>query len=100
MLKARRVAEQRKLVWLAMWDARRVPLPAIVTLVRLGPQALDDDNLRGAFKAIRDGLADRLGVKDNDPRITWRYGQENHRKLDHGVVISVEPGALHPVQSA
>lgn len=44
-----------------------------VTLTRIGPRLLDDDNLRGALKGIRDGVADALGVKDNDPRVVWGY---------------------------
>lgn len=52
------------------------PLPVVVTLVRVGPRALDDDNLAYAFKALRDGVADALGVPDHDPRVTWRYAQE------------------------
>jgi len=51
------------------------PLPVTVTLTRVGVRLLDDDNLAGGFKAVRDGIADRLGVPDNDPRITWRYEQ-------------------------
>jgi hypothetical protein len=67
--------------------------PAPGTVVRLtritGPRGktLDDDNLRGCLKAMRDGVADWLGVQDNDPRITWRYDQ---RKADAwGVEIEV-----------
>ena len=53
----------------------RFALPCIVGLVRVGVRCLDDDNLRAALKSTRDGVADRLGVPDNDPRIEWRYGQ-------------------------
>lgn len=53
-----------------------IALPCVVRLVRIGPQQLDDDNLRGALKAVRDGVADRMGVQDNDPRVSWQYGQE------------------------
>jgi hypothetical protein len=50
-------------------------LPAVVTLTRVGPRRLDDDNLRGALKAVRDGVADRLGVDDADARVRWEYRQ-------------------------
>lgn len=46
-----------------------------VTLTRVAPRALDSDNLASAFKAIRDEVALKLGVNDNDPRVTWSYGQ-------------------------
>lgn len=51
-------------------------LPVRVELTRIAPRELDDDNLRSAFKAIRDGIADWLGVLDNDKRIRWDYGQK------------------------
>lgn len=47
-----------------------------VTLVRVAARALDDDNLRGALKAVRDGVADALGIDDRDPRVTWSYRQD------------------------
>lgn len=66
------------------------PLPCIVTLTRYSPGTLDDDNLRGALKAIRDGVADKLGVPDNDPRIEWRYAQAKAKRGEFGVQISIE----------
>jgi len=51
-----------------------------VRLVRIGRRLLDDDNLCGGFKAIRDGVADGLGMKDNDPRIKWTYAQETGKE--------------------
>lgn len=50
-------------------------LPVTVLLLRMAPRKLDDDNLRGALKAVRDGVADWLGVDDGSPLITWEYGQ-------------------------
>ena len=37
---------------------------------------LDDDNLHGSLKGVRDGVADWLHVNDADPRIEWQYRQE------------------------
>lgn len=65
-------------------------LPVAVTLTRLSAGTLDDDNLQGAFKAIRDGVADAYGVPDNDPRIAWRYSQERCKRGQFGVRIEVE----------
>lgn len=45
-------------------------------LVRFGPGRLDDDNLQGALKAVRDGVADAVDIDDGDPRWTWTYHQE------------------------
>lgn len=47
----------------------------VVTLTRVAPRKLDDDNLAFAFKGIRDEIAAYFGVDDADPRIAWRYEQ-------------------------
>lgn len=64
-------------------------LPCVVVLTRLSAGTLDDDNLRGALKAVRDGVADKLGVADNDPRVEWRYGQARCKRGEFGVAIEV-----------
>ena len=51
-------------------------LPLRIHMVRIAPRSLDSDNLAGSQKHVRDGLADWLGIKDNDPRVEWTYGQE------------------------
>jgi hypothetical protein len=72
-----RAQKHRSMAKLAVLGNEGVPaLPVVVTLVRVGPRALDSDNLQFAFKAVRDGVADALGVKDHDPRVTWEYAQE------------------------
>lgn len=74
---AKRAKTQRGLarMMVARWGA--VALPVDVTLTRIAPRALDDDNLRGALKACRDGVTDALGLaNDRDPRVSWAYGQE------------------------
>lgn len=66
------------------------PLPCLVTITRLGPRTLDDDNLAGSAKAIRDSIAARLGVDDGDTaRIQFRYAQEKSKA--YGVRITLEP---------
>lgn len=53
--------------------------PIVVTFTRIkakGQRDYDDDNIQAAFKATRDGVADALGLNDNDKRITWTYAQE------------------------
>lgn len=50
-----------------------------IRLVRMkakGQRDFDDDNLRGAFKGVRDGIAKYLGIDDGSKRLTWVYGQE------------------------
>jgi hypothetical protein len=69
----------------------RDPRPCTVTMVRLSAGALDDDNLQGAAKAIRDGIADAIGVQDNDPAIRWQYAQERCKRGEFGMRIRIEP---------
>jgi hypothetical protein len=59
-----------------------------VTIRRVAPRALDDDNAASAAKGLRDGIADALGVDDRDPRVTWRYEQ---RKGPSCVEVEIVP---------
>jgi len=82
--KSRRVRLHRNTAW-ALCPV--FPLPCIVTLTRVAPRMLDDDNNVSAMKAIRDGIAKRLGVDDRSPLVVWRYGQ---KKGVACVVVSLE----------
>lgn len=84
MARARRAKQQRSLARLqAIASLCRSPLWArvangcdlVVTITRIAPRQLDDDNLAGSAKHVRDGIADALGIDDGDKRIQWRYGQ-------------------------
>lgn len=61
----------------------------VVTMTRIAPRELDDDNLAISFKSVRDGLADWLGVKDNDKRIKWVYAQEKGAPKHYAARIEV-----------
>lgn len=63
--------------------------PVSVELTRVAPRKLDDDNLQGAFKHVRDGVADWLGIDDGDERVRWLYGQEKGPKRRYGIRIEV-----------
>jgi hypothetical protein len=76
-----------------------------VTLMRCGPRKLDDDNLRGAMKSVRDQLAQWLGLDDADERIVWGYAQrvvkpKNGLKSWARVRITPEPHDLAQDESA
>jgi hypothetical protein len=63
--------------------------PWCVRMTRLAPGAgLDDDNLGGAFKRIRDRLAEWLEVDDREPSVAFCVAQEK-RKGPPGVRIEV-----------
>lgn len=53
--------------------------PLVVTITRIAPRQLDDDNLAGSAKHVRDGIADALGIDDGDERVQWRYAQAKER---------------------
>ena len=57
---------------------RHLPRPLAVRLTRLHRgRDMDDDNLAGAHKAVRDALAnDWLGIDDGSPLVRWAYAQE------------------------
>ena len=62
-----------------------------VTLTRIAPRALDDDNLPRSFKAIRDGVADALGTDDSTrSNLRWRYAQEKGPPKQYAVRIQIE----------
>lgn len=98
-----RMKEQRvytRLLVAARWRSirPRIELPVIVTLTRIAPRELDaHDNLPGSMKAIVDGVADALGVKDKDKRVRWAYDQKKGPPKTYGVVIMIEPRQLELV---
>lgn len=80
--KAHIVSEQRKLAFMVLKanNFSRQVAPLTVTLTRMSQRFLDDDNLAHAFKAIRDGVADALGVSDAPGSgVAWRYEQEKSK---------------------
>ncbi len=92
--RAKRVANQRgtlKLVMRPLFRSQGVRLPLTVRLTRIAPRLLDGDNLQGALKAIRDGVADALEVDDRDARVRWSYNQERGEPKQHALRIEVEP---------
>lgn len=89
--RSERVRRERMCAKLLVKHAERPELPVRVTMTRLSAGTLDDDNLQGACKAIRDGIADAYGVADNDPRIRWEYDQERCKRGEFGVLVELEP---------
>lgn len=69
-----------------------VTLPVTVTVTRIAPRKLDaHDGLGAACKGVIDGVADALGVRDDDPRITWRLAQRRGGPWQYAVEIEVSP---------
>lgn len=62
----------------------------VVKLTRYSCGTLDDDNLRGSLKSVRDGVADALGIADNDGRVRWEYAQEKCKRGAYCVRVQIE----------
>ena len=88
---AKRAAAQRAESYYRLRNYRRAVVGKSVTieLVRIAPRKLDDDNLARSFKAIRDGIADAMGVRDNDRRIRWAYDQRSDGVKTYGVEVNI-----------
>lgn len=64
--------------------------PLQVTLTRIGPRRLDDDNCIAGFKAVRDAIARLLDVNDGDAsRVTWVYGPQEKART-YGTRVRIE----------
>jgi hypothetical protein len=64
-------------------------LPVTVVLTRVAPRRLDGDNLQSGFKAVRDGVADWLGVDDGSSLVDWQYAQRSDGPKVYKVEIEV-----------
>ena len=63
----------------------------LVCLTRLSMGRLDDDNLAGAFKHVRDEIAKWLGCDDNPGApVRWSVHQEPHKRYRLRPMVRVE----------
>lgn len=75
----RRAKKEREIAYLATPPGLKTPIT--VKLTRFGPRLMDDDGLSASFKAIRDGIADKVGVDDGSSQIAFKYAQQRHRQF-------------------
>lgn len=91
-----RVKEQRDLVALALVVTRAPRLTGRLdcTITRCGGRGLDSDNLAGSGKAVRDAIAEHLGVSDG-PRgpVRWRVDQRPGE--DFAAIVTLRPRVDH-----
>ena len=59
-----------------------------VTITRIAPRFFDDDNFVSSCKPLRDGISDAFSLKDNDPRISFSYGQVHGKPRQYAVRVS------------
>ncbi len=87
-IKAKKVKSQRSATAYRTPPALKTLGPLlVVTLTRVSPRQMDDDNLRGALKGVRDQVASALGVDDRSKLVRWDYEQE---KGEPAVDVTVE----------
>lgn len=65
-------------------------VPCVVTMTRIAPRSLDDDNNVSAFKAVRDSIAKRLEVDDRDPRVLFRCGQRKGKPKEYAIEVQLQ----------
>ena len=88
--RARRAKTHRQTAFVMLKAEGPPPAPPLtVRMTRIGFGTLDDDNIRSAGKAARDGIADWLGLDDGDLRITWQYAQQKAPRGQYGLIVEV-----------
>lgn len=77
-VKAKITKDQRNKARTAMALVCPLPpgVPLTIILTRVGARRLDTDNLASSMKAVRDGIADWLGIDDGHPGLEWVYQQK------------------------
>lgn len=86
---AGRTKTQRMLAHRLVSVLARPALPCTIVLTRIAPRGLDTDNLAMSVKAVRDGIADWLGIDDKDERVQWKCEQEKFAPHTYGVLVTV-----------
>lgn len=99
-VKAKRAKEQRAMarMFAGQWSPFPKP-PLVITITRIGVRGLDDDNLASSQKAVRDGIADALGIDDGDKRLSWRYEQRKGKPKEYAVEVEIAQLVPNGVQS-
>ncbi len=75
--------------WRRAIGARRIVLPCVIRLTRIGCKKLDDDNLANGFKACRDQIAREIGIDDGSELLRFEYQQEVTAKRQYAVRVEV-----------
>lgn len=95
-LQALKTKLHRKILAQYNSDAPDLPLPATITITRIAPRKLDDDNMIAASKQLRDILADLVipslapGQADSSTLLTWHYCQERGKPKEYSLKITIQ----------
>jgi hypothetical protein len=93
----RRAQQELMLAHLLANRDKLPPFPVSVQFTRYGIQPLDNDNLTGAFKHVRDEIASFYKVDDGDPGWKWHEPKQVRIKHKHETGISVEISIIREV---
>jgi hypothetical protein len=88
--RARKQREAARVMVRAALAGRATLDPQTVQLTRIAPRILDSDNLVSALKAVRDGVADAIGLDDGDPRLVWAYDQRKGKPGEYAVSVEIQ----------
>ena len=94
--KKHRVSKEEKamvsLMVQQMYGADPLPDKATVTMIRIAPRKLDDDNNVGGMKHIRDGLASALGFKDDTEASGVKFicRQKRGKAKEYALLVQIE----------
>ena len=94
----RRRKKQRRNTYLLLCQERQERAEAFtIRLTRIAPRKLDSDNLLSSMKAVRDGVADWLGMDDADPSLAFEYAQTKGEPKQYAVRVEIVPWQIsHP----
>jgi hypothetical protein len=87
---ARRRRREHQVVTTALQGIAPPAGPWRVTITRVGPRVLDDDNRTASAKGVRDALAAWLGVDDGSESVRWEVRGEVSR--GYAVRVQIEGG--------
>jgi hypothetical protein len=90
-VRARRTKLEKEIAGLFPAWQLKPAVRILMTRLSSSGQLLDDDNLRGALKATRDGLALKLRINDATPLVKWDYAEERCERGKEGVRVEVLP---------
>lgn len=78
----RKKKQKTETAWQLLSLGVRPSLPCTICLIRVSRGEMDDDNVPGALKYVRDEIARWMGLdKDRVPGLKWRYGQEKTKRV-------------------
>lgn len=91
--RARRTKEQKSMVTMVLRSLIAEPPrpPVDVVIVRVGPGHLDDDNLQGSGKHVRDAVAKWIGIDDGRESFRCHVEQTSAGRGVYSVTIRITP---------